>query len=78
MSIPFEELKDFLEFKVKEFNTNSFIQDDPISLVHRFQRKEDIEIVGFLVSTIAWGNRRAIIKSGEKLLYIMGNSPLNL
>ncbi len=75
MSIPFEELKDFLEFKVNEFNTNSFIQDDPISLVHRFQRKEDIEIVGFLVSTIAWGNRKSIIKSGEKLLEIMGESP---
>jgi uncharacterized protein (TIGR02757 family) len=73
--IPFDELKDFLDHKVIEFNTNSFIPDDPISLIHRFQRKEDIEIVGFLVSTIAWGNRKAIIKSGEKLLEIMGQSP---
>ncbi len=75
MSIPFDELKDFLEFKVKEFNNTSFIADDPISLIHRFKRKEDIEIVGFLVSTIAWGNRKSIIKSGENLLSIMGDSP---
>jgi uncharacterized protein (TIGR02757 family) len=75
MSIPFDELKEFLEYKVKEFNTTSFISDDPVSLIHRFNRKEDIEIVGFLVATIAWGNRKSIIKSGEKLLSIMGQSP---
>lgn len=75
MIIPFDELKEFLDHKVKEFNTSLFIQDDPISLIHRFHRKEDIEIVGFLVSTIAWGNRKSIIKSGEKLLKILGESP---
>ncbi len=75
MLIPFDELKDFLDHKVNEFNTFNFIKDDPISLVHRFDRKEDIEIVGFLIATIAWGNRKSIIKSGEKLLAIMGESP---
>lgn len=75
MSIPLDQLKDFLDYKVQEFNTSSFISDDPVSLIHRYHRKEDIEIVGFLVATIAWGNRKAIIKSGEKLLSIMGESP---
>lgn len=75
MLIPLDELKDFLDHKVLEFNTKSFIPDDPVSLIHRFNRKEDIEIVGFLVATIAWGNRKAIIKSGEKLIRIMGHSP---
>lgn len=75
MIIPFDELKEFLDYKVKEFNTSLFIQDDPISLIHRFNKKEDIEIVGFLVSTIAWGNRKSIIKSGEKLINILGASP---
>lgn len=75
MLIPLDELKDFLDHKVLEFNTKTFIPDDPVSLIHRFNRKEDIEIVGFLVATIAWGNRKAIIKSGEKLIRIMGHSP---
>ena len=75
MLIPLDELKDFLDHKVLEFNTKSFIPDDPVSLIHRFNRKEDIEILGFLVATIAWGNRKAIIKSGEKLIRIMGHSP---
>lgn len=69
------ELKDFLDLKVTEFNTSNFIADDPISIVHQFTQKEDIEIVGFLVATIAWGNRRSIITSAKKLVQIMGNDP---
>ena len=69
------ELKEFLELKVIEFNTSNFIADDPISIVHQFTKKEDIEIVGFLVATIAWGNRRSIITSAKKLVNIMGNDP---
>lgn len=69
------ELQDFLNAKAEQFENLDFIQDDPILLPHQFTRKEDIEIVGFLVSTIAWGNRKSIIKSGERILSIMGNSP---
>lgn len=71
----FSELKDFLEIKAKQYNSPEFIQSDPIQLPHRFSKKEDIEIVAFLVSTIAWGNRTSIIKSGERLLDIMQQSP---
>ena len=69
------ELKEFLDFKAEEYNSPKFIESDPIQLPHRFSKKEDIEIVSFLVSTIAWGNRTSIIKSGEKLLSIMENDP---
>ncbi len=71
----FNELKDFLDFKVEEYNNPKFIESDPIQLPHRYTLKEDIEITSFLISTIAWGNRKSIIKSGEKLLEIMGESP---
>lgn len=69
------ELKEYLDFKAEQYNRTEFIESDPIQLPHRFSRKEDIEIIGFLVSTIAWGNRTMIIKSGEKLIDIMGNAP---
>lgn len=69
------ELKEYLDFKVQQYNTPEFIQTDPIQLVHEFSTKEDQEIIGFLVSTIAWGKREMIIKSGRKLINIMGNSP---
>lgn len=71
----FEELKDYLDFKVEQYNTPVFIESDPIQLPHRFSKKEDIEIVAFLVSTIAWGQRKSIIKSGERLLEIMEQEP---
>lgn len=70
-----KDLKEFLDFKVEQYNTPNFIETDPIQLPHRFSKKEDIEIVGFLVSMIAWGNRASIIKSGTRLIEIMENSP---
>lgn len=70
-----EELREFLDYKVDEYNRTSFISTDPIQLAHRFERKEDIEIVAFLVSTIAWGNRKSIITSGERLIQIMEEAP---
>lgn len=71
----FDELKEFLDFKADHYNNPSFIETDPIQLVHRFERKEDIEITGLLMSTIAWGNRKAIITSGEHILQIMEQAP---
>lgn len=72
-----EELKEYLDFKVQQYNTPAFISSDPIQLPHRFSRKEDIEIVAFLVAMIAWGKRNMIIKNGERLIEIMGNDPYN-
>jgi uncharacterized protein (TIGR02757 family) len=70
-----EELKEYLDFKVEQYNTALFIETDPIQIPHRFEKKEDIEIVAFIVSTIAWGKRQMIIKSSENLLKIIGNNP---
>ncbi len=69
------ELNEFLLSKADQFESLSFIADDPISIPHQFKQKEDIEIIGLLVATIAWGNRKSIIKSGNKLVTIFGESP---
>jgi hypothetical protein len=71
-----QELKEFLDFKAEQYENGGFISSDPIQLPHRFERKADIEIIAFLVSTIAWGTRKGIISSGEKLIEIMENEPL--
>lgn len=70
-----DELHSFLCLKADQFEDPQFIESDPISLPHRFSQKEDIEIVSLLIATIAWGNRKSIIQSGEKLLNILGESP---
>jgi uncharacterized protein (TIGR02757 family) len=69
------ELKEFLDDKVIQYNNPNFIESDPIQIPHQFSKKEDIEIAGFLTATIAWGNRKSIIKNGNKMMELMGNSP---
>lgn len=69
------QLKEFLDEKVILYNNPDFIESDPIQIPHLFTLKEDIEIAGFLVATIAWGNRKSIINNGHRLMDIMGNSP---
>jgi len=71
------ELKEFLDEKVAYYNHPRFIESDPIQIPHQFDRKQDIEIIGFLVATIAWGNRKSIITNGNRLVKIMGNSPFD-
>jgi len=72
-----KELKSFLDDKVEVYNTPAFIENDPISIPHQFTLKEDIEIIGLLVATIAWGNRKSIIRSGNRLVNILGQSPFD-
>ena len=73
--IPFREMKEFLDEKADLYNRPSFIENDPVSIPHRYSRKEDIEISGFLTATIAWGNRTMILKNADRLMDIMGNAP---
>lgn len=70
-----QELKSFLDEKVEQYNTPEFIESDPIQIPHLFTSKEDIEIAGFLVATIAWGNRKMIIKNAHQMMELLGNSP---
>jgi len=71
------ELKGFLDEKVVKFNQPTFIETDPIQVPRKFTLKEEIEIAGFLTATIAWGNRTAIIKNAERLMFLMGNQPFD-
>lgn len=70
-----QEIFSFLDEKAEEFNTPKYIETDPIQIPHRYTLKQDIEIAGFLSATIAWGNRKSIIKSADKMMEIMGHNP---
>lgn len=71
----FEEIKNLLEEKYHYYNRKNFIENDPICIPHQFTKKEDIEIAGFLAATIAWGNRKSIIKNATRLMEWMDFSP---
>ena len=70
-----KEIKELLDQKFHEFNTSEFIETDPISIPHRFDEKEDVEISAFLVATFAWGKREMIIRSANDLMQRLGESP---
>lgn len=70
-----QKLKDFFDRKVAEYNQPSFIAADPISVPHRFTKKQDIEIAGFFASIFAWGNRTIIINKTAELMRLMDNAP---
>jgi len=69
------ELKEFLDSKVSQYNNIKFIKSDPIQIPHQFAKKEDIEISAFLTATIAWGNRKSIIKNGNTMMQLLHNAP---
>lgn len=73
--LTYDELKSFLDEKYDEYNVPGFIEDDPVSIPHQFEKKEDIEIAGFLAASIAWGNRKMIIRNATGILKRMGYYP---
>ncbi|WP_346237390.1 TIGR02757 family protein [Niabella insulamsoli] len=70
-----ESLKIFLDKKAHQYERPDFIADDPISVPHRFVLKQDIEIAGFFAAVLAWGNRKSIINSCNRLLSWMQGAP---
>ncbi len=71
----FHDIKRLLDDRINRYNNFDFIKTDPIQIPHRFSRKEDIEIAGFLTASIAWGQRKSIINNANHLMELMGNSP---
>ena len=70
-----QDLKDFLDSKVVEYNHPRFIETDPIQVPHTFKIKEDIEIAGFLTASIAWGNRKSIIHNAYRMMQLLDRAP---
>ena len=71
------DLKVFLDEKATAYEHPSFLENDPLQIPHRFERKEDIEISAFLTATIAWGNRKSIINNAARLMALMQHSPFD-
>ena len=70
-----EELRELLEHLHDKYNRTEFIEPDPISIPHSFSDRDDREVSGFLAAAIAWGNRKAIVKSARRMMQYMDNEP---
>ncbi|MGB3588569.1 MAG: DUF2400 family protein, partial [Tunicatimonas sp.] len=71
----FEELRDFLEEQFDRYNRPAFIESDPISIPHQYQKRQDIEISGFIAAVLAWGQRKTIINKCQEFFSYMDNAP---
>ena len=68
-------LKVKLDDLVDEFEQASFIKGDPISIPHRYQKRQDVEIAGLFAAIFAWGQRKTIIAKAADFLSRMDNDP---
>jgi len=75
MKLKKSDIKEFLDEKADLYNCIAFIDSDPISIPHQFSGKEDIEISAFLAATIAWGNRKMILRNANRIVSLMDGSP---
>lgn len=69
------ELKEMLEELYLRYDNPDFIEADPISIPHSFDSQLDREVSGFLAATIAWGNRKAIVKSAHRMMDYLDRRP---
>lgn len=69
------EVKEYLDSLNEKYNCAAFIGDDPISVPHRYSRREDVEIAAFLASTIAWGQRKTIVRNAHRMVDMMDDAP---
>lgn len=75
MKLKESEIKEFLDEKVDYYNRISFIDSDPVQIPHKYTKKGDIEIAGFLAATIAWGNRKMILRNANRMMELLDDSP---
>lgn len=72
-----KDIKELLDFEAHRINNPSFIERDPVQFPRRFEKLQDIEIMSFLASMVAWGNRKMICNNIEKMLELMDHDPFN-
>ena len=67
-------LKEKLEDLYTSYHSN-YLYSDPLKYLHQYSRPEDVEIVGIIASSLAYGRVEKIFESIEQILGIMGPHP---
>ncbi|MFT3885264.1 MAG: TIGR02757 family protein [Flavobacteriales bacterium] len=69
------EIKELLDEAYERYAHPGFIAEDSLRIPKAFADRRDAEVIGFIVATIAWGQRRTIIANGERLVRLMDEAP---
>jgi len=75
MAIKKTSLKRYLERLYRTYDIG-FLSSDPLEFVHRYADPADREVVGLIASSLAYGRVAGIRRSVERVLSVMGASPV--
>ncbi len=72
-----EKLKSFLDGLYYTYQRRELINPDPLYFLYSYKDVRDLEIVGLIASSLAYGRVAQIMKSVEKVLNCLTNEPHN-
>lgn len=67
-------LKQKLDHHYQAFD-KSQISPDPLQFLHLYKNANDIELMGFIASVFAYGNVKQIVRTLERIIFVMGKQP---
>jgi uncharacterized protein (TIGR02757 family) len=67
--------KERLEALYSEYNRRRYVHPDPLEFLYDFHDPLDVEVVGFIASSLAYGNVKQILRSVSLVLSRMGPCP---
>ena len=70
-----EEWREWLNEAADRFERPDFLDADPLGIPHRYSHPDDVATAGFFAATLAWGNRKSILRSCGGLLDRMDHAP---
>lgn len=74
-SIRDDGVRDKLEKYYTLYNRRQYVHPDPLEFLYNYRAKKDIEIVGLIASSLAFGRVTQILKTVSSVLGKMGASP---
>ncbi len=70
-----DKLKNILESTYRLYHRTDYLKLDPLQCVHKFSKRNDIEISGLLAAVLAYGRAEIIIRNVEVLLDLISREP---
>jgi len=70
-----ERLQKIFESRLEKNSLKDFYLSDPVGFPRRFKKRKDVEVAAFISAMFAIGPRYAILKSLEKIFFVLEDSP---
>jgi len=58
-----------------DYNKREYVSPDPLQFLYHYESPADREVVGLIASSLAYGKVAQILKSVQRVLAVLGNTP---